>query len=277
MRRLLGLLVTGLLVGLSGPIPVQGQSAYDLFGGGRASGLGYASTALSTAVGGHANPAASAAHRRRRVSFFTRESFGFSVLRYGAVYSTWPTDWGVASGGAGTFGGEGYREVHYSLGYARDLQFGTSRHVYVGLTARYYHTRIEGYGGAGAFGLHLGLLVPLLPALHFGAHVTNVNSPALVDGEPLPQTLAVGLQYRATDRLLVVTDVFKDLSFPVAVRGGLEVRPISILALRAGATTSPTRFTGGVGLRLDWIQAHIAAEQHAELGWSPSASIEIHW
>lgn len=277
MRHLLGLIVTGLVVGLSGPAPVHGQSAYDLFGGGRASGLGYASTALSNTVGAHANPAASAAHRQRAVSFFARQSFGLSALRYGAVYGTWPTDWGVASGGAGTFGGEGYREVHYSLGYARDLQFGTSRHVYVGLTARYYHTRIDGYGGAGALGLHLGLLLPLLPTLQLGAHVTNVNSPSLVDGEPLPQTLAVGLQYRATKRLLVLADVFKDLSFPVAVRGGLEVRPISLLALRAGVTTSPTRFTGGVGLHLDWLRAHIAAEQHAELRWSPSASIEIHW
>lgn len=277
MCRILSLLLTGLVVGLSGPAPVHGQSAYDLFGGGRASGLGHASTALSNAIGVHANPAASAAHRRRTVSFFARESFGFSVLRYGAVYATWPADWGVVSGGASTFGGDGYREVHYSLGYARDLQFGTSRHVYMGLTTRYYHTRIDGYGGAGALGLHLGLLVPLLPALSFGAHITNVNGPALVDGEPLPQTLSAGLQYRATDRLLVVADVFKALSFPVAVRGGLEVRPISLLALRAGVTSSPTRFTGGVGLRLDWIHAHIAAEQHAELGWSPSASIEIHW
>lgn len=176
MRRLLGLLLTGLVVGLSGPAPTHGQSAYDLFGSARASGLGYASTALADAVGVHANPAAGALHRKRAVSFFGREGFGLSALHYGSVYGTWPVRWGVVSSGASTFGGDAYRDVHFSFGYARGLKFGTTRQVYVGLTGRYYHTRIDEYGSAGALGLHLGLLLPLLPTLHFGAHATNVNA-----------------------------------------------------------------------------------------------------
>jgi hypothetical protein len=277
MRHLLGLFLAGVVMSMSGPVPAHGQSTYDLYGGSRASGLGYASTALTTAVGVHANPGASATLERRMVSFYARQAFGLSSLRYGSAYGTWPASWGAVSVGASTFGGEGYREVHYSLGYARELQFGTTRGVHIGLVGRYYHTRIDGYGGAGALGLHLGLLVPLLRSLHLGAHATNVNGPSLVNGETLPQTLSVGLQYRATSRLLVVTDVFKDLSFPASVRAGVEVRPISMLALRAGVTSAPTRFTGGVGLRLGWIRAHVAAEQHAELGWSPSASIDVRW
>lgn len=277
MRHLWGLFLTGLVVGLCGPSPAPAQSAYDLFGGSRASGLGSAATALTTTAGVHANPGANALQERRRVSFSAREGFGLSALRYGALSSTWPTSWGVLSMGASTFGGEEYREIHYSLGYARGLQFGTSRHVYVGLLGRYYHTRIEGYGGTGAMGLHLGLLIPVLPSLHFGAHATNVNGPSLVEGEALPQTLSIGIQYRVNSRLLVVTDVFKDLSFPASARAGLEIRPISVLALRAGITHSPTRFTGGVGLQLGRIDTHVAAEQHPELGWSPSASLEIRW
>ncbi|MEF8816323.1 hypothetical protein [Salinibacter sp.] len=260
-----------------GPPPIHGQSAYDLFGGARSSALGYASTALTGAAGVHANPAVPARRSQRAVSFFVRESFGLSSLRYGSVTGTWPTAWGSISGGASTFGDDAYREVHYSVGYARGLSFGTSRRMQVGLTGRYYHTRIEGYGSTGAIGVHLGLLLPLLSTLHLGAHATNVNGPSLVEDEPLPQTLSVGLQYRASDRLTVAMDVYKDLSFPAAVRGGLEVSPLSVLALRAGATTSPTRFTGGVGLRLDWIRIHIAAEQHAALGWSPSASLDVSW
>lgn len=277
MRRLLGLLLATIGAGLLVSPPAHGQSAYDLFGSARTSALGYASTALTTTAGLHANPAAGAAHRRRGVTFYAREGFGLSSLRYGAMYTAWPLDWGVFSGGASTFGNDVYRELHYSLGYARRLRFGTSRAVYVGLVGRYYHTRIEEYGSTGAFGLHLGVQVSLLPALQFGAQATNVNAPSLVEDEPLPQTLSIGLQYRANRRVLVVTEAFKDVAFPIAVRGGLEVRPIPLLALRAGATTSPTRFTGGVGIQLDWIRAHLAAEQHPDLGWSPSASIEVQW
>lgn len=275
MRHLLGLLIAGCL--MAGSSPADGQSTYDLFGGARASALGYASTALTTASGVHGNPAVAARCSHRVVSFFAREAFGLSALRYGSVAGTWPAAWGSVSGGASTFGGDGYREVHYSLGYARGLSFGTSRHVHLGLTGRYYHTRIDGYGSTGAVGLHLGLLLPLLSSLDLGAHATNVNGPSLVEGEPLPQTLSVGLQYRAGDALRVLVDVFKDRAFPAALRGGLEVRPLSLIALRAGVTTAPTRFTGGIGLHLGWLQAHVAAEQHAELGWTPSASLDVHW
>lgn len=277
MRHLLGLLLIGIGGSLLGPTLAAGQSGYDLFGSARASALGYATTALTPMAGVHANPAASAADSLRRVSFYARQSFGFAALRYGSVDGTWPFGWGVLSAGASTFGGEAYRELHYSLAVARTFQLGTSRRVHLGVTGRYYHTRIDGYGRAGALGLHLGLLLSLLPALHFGAHATNLNSPSLADGEALPQTLAVGLQYRASPRLQVLADVFKDVAFPASVRGGLEVRPISILALRAGVTTAPTRFTGGVGIRLGRVRAHVAAEQHPELGWSPSASLEARW
>lgn len=277
MRLSLGLLLAALLGPLSGFSSTYAQSAYDLYGSARTSALGYASTALGTTAGVQANPAASALHRRRLVSFYARESFGLSSLRYGALYATWPKDWGVPSIGASTFGGEAYREVHYSLGYARALSFGTNREVQVGLSARYYHTRIAEYGGAGALGLHLGLLVPLLPAVHLGAKAANVNGPSLVDGETLPQTLSVGARYRVNKRFLVVMDVFKDRAFPTSVRAGLEARPLPMLALRVGVTSAPTRFTGGVGLRLGWIRAHLAAEQHHRLGWSPSASLEVEW
>lgn len=277
MRHLLGLLSTGIVVVLLFWNPVYAQSAYDFFGSARASALGYATTALPSSAGVHANPAASAAHDRRLVSVFVREGFGLSSLRYGAGYATLPFQWGVFSAGASTFGNDLYRELHYSVGYAQRFQLGTSRNVHFGVVGRYYHTRIEGYGHAGAFGLHLGVLISLLSSLELGAHATNVNAPTLDDEEVLPQTLSVGLQYRASSRVLVLADAFKDIRFPISFRGGIEVRPIPLLALRAGLTTTPSRFTGGVGIHLGQIRGHVAAEQHPELGWSPSASLEVLW
>lgn len=276
MCRLLGILLGWVIVCPMMVSPACSQSSYDLYGSGRASALGYASTTLA-AGGVNANPAAGAWSRQRMASFYARQSFGIAALRYGSLYANWPFEWGVLSGGMSTFGNDAYRESHYSLGFARGLQFGTSRRVYTGVMGRYYHTRIEGYGSAGAFGLHLGLLVSLLPSLQFGAHATNVNGPSLTDGERLPQTLAIGLKYRASSQLSVVVDAFKDIAFPLSVRGGLEVRPLPIFAVRAGVTTSPVRFTGGVGIRVGPVHTHLAAEQHPELGWSPSASLEVHW
>lgn len=278
MRHLLGVVLAGIVgVLFLGSLPVRAQTAYDHFGSGRASALGYASTALGTAAGVHANPAASALHDRRLVSFYAREAFGLSALRYGAGYATWPVDWGTFSAGAGTIGNDDYREIQYSLGYGRSVRLGTSRPLHVGAVARYYTARIRGYGSAGAVGLHLGLLVSILPSLQLGAQAANVNGPSLVDGEQLPQSLQIGLRYRATRQLLVLLDLFKDVSFPAALRSGIEVRPIPLLALRAGVATAPTRFTTGAGVRLSRLRVHVAAEQHADLGWTPSASLELDW
>lgn len=277
MIRLFG--VIGILFSLFASFGSNGfaQSGHDLYGSARASALGHATTALPNTVGVHANPAATAAFGKRTVVFYAREGFGLSMLRYGAVFSSWPTPWGVLSTGASTFGTEEYRETHLSLGYSRALQLGTTRNAHIGLVTRYYHTNIKEYGNDGAAGIHLGLLLPLLPTVSVGVHATNVNGPSFVDDESLPQTLAIGLSYRASSSIRVVADVFKDLNFPASVRGGLEVHPISMLALRAGMITTPTQFTCGIGLHMNHLQADLAAEQHQELGWSPSASLRVNW
>ena len=257
--------------------PGHAQSSYDLFGNARADALGNATTALPATVGVQSNPSARAALTHPSALFYARQSFGLEALRYGATHLAVPTTWGTLSGGASTFGFEDYREVHLSLGYARGLQFGTTRRLRMGGTLRLHHTSIAEYGRASALGLNLGLGLRLLHSLHLGATATNVTGARLVAKEPLPRTLAVGLFYRALDDLLVVVDAFKDVRFPLAIRGGIEVRPVSPLFLRAGVTTAPVRFRTGVGVRLGPLNADVAAEQHQRLGWSPSASLRARW
>jgi hypothetical protein len=255
----------------------HGQSSYDLYGSARADALGNATTALPAVGGVHANPAAQAALPDRTVSFYARQSFGLAALRYGATHAAVPFDWGTVSSGVSTFGFEAYREIHASAGYARGLQLGTTRTLRVGGRLRYYHTAIEGYGHAQAVGLNAGLQVALLRSLRFGVHATNLHGATLGDSVPIPRTLAVGLHYRALDRLRVLVDVFKDVRFPATVRGGLEVRPVDPLLLRVGGTTAPARFAGGIGVRLGALTAQVAAERHQTLGWSPAASFRVRW
>lgn len=258
-------------------IPSHAQSSYDLFGSARADALGNGTTAFMSASGVHANPASRANVTDPVATFYAREGFGLSALRYGATHVTVPFGWGTLSSAASTFGFNDYREVHLSGGYARSFRLGTTRSVHAGVTARYHHTSIDRFGSAGTLGLNAGFVLSLLRSLRLGAHATNVNRGTLVENEPLPTTLAVGLSYRALQTVRVLADLFKDVRFPATVRGGLEVHPISALALRAGVTTSPTRFSGGVGIQLGRLRADVAAEQHQELGWSPSASLQFRW
>ncbi len=277
MRRLL-LSLALVLGGLSlGSPPAPAQSTFDHFGSARADGVGRATTAAPTAWGAHANPATNALLPHAAASFYVQEAFGLSALRYGAASLAAPFSWGTVVGGASTFGFEEYREVHLTAGLARSFSFGTSRSFHLGATVRRHHTRIAGYGSAGGWALNLGLLVQMLPSLHLGAHTTNVNGASLTDGEPLPRTLSVGLHYRAHDDVRLLADVFKDVSFPATARAGVEVRPLDMVGLRAGVGTVPTRFSGGVGILLGLLEADLAAQQHQQLGWSPSASLRLSW
>jgi len=272
VRLGLALVLGGVLTG-----ETWAQSTFDQYGSARADALGQATTAAPAESGPNANPAASATGMARTVRFYARENFGLSALRYGAMSLTVPVSWGTVLGGASTVGFEDYREVHFSAGYARSFSFGTARRIHMGVTLRYYHTQVTGFGSASAVGVNPGLIVQVLPALHLGAHVINVNRASLSEREPLPQTFAVGLQYDAPGPVRVMADVFKDIAFRASTRGGVEVRPVDALAVRVGISTAPTRFTWGAGLRVGPVAADIAAEQHQELGWSPSASLQVHW
>jgi hypothetical protein len=258
-------------------INIHAQSAMDLVGSARAVALGRATTALPGDIGSQANPAAAAVRSRRGIHFFALQAYGLTELRRGGLDVVVPAFNGVLLGGAGTFGFDAYRENYFSLGAAHPFSLGTSRAVHVGLHTRYYHTSIPSYGHAGALGITIGSQVLLLPSLTFGVLAVNVNAPQLEEEAELPQSLALGLAYQAAPSLLVVVDTVKDIDVPLTVRGGIEARFLSALTLRAGATTQPTRFTAGAGVRLGPLDADIAAERHQALGWSPSVGFCVQW
>ena len=249
----------------------------ELVGPARTIALGHATTALRDDVGGHANPAGAATYRAPVVVFFARQGFGLAELRYGGVHGAWPTSAGTATLGASTFGFEDYRETYLNAGFARSLSPGTSRALHVGLSLRYMHTRIAGYGSTGTLGLSGGGLMALLPTLDFGVHVANLPISQGTDGFELPRSLSIGLAYQAAPQFTILADAFKDIDFPISIRGGFEYFPIDALALRVGVRTEPTTFSGGAGVRIGPLRADVAAEQHIDLGWTPSAALTLSW
>lgn len=261
----------------------RAQTAVTMEGGARAAALGGAATALSRNAWGLANPAAWGTLQGRALSFYATEAFGLSELRLGALRYAEPTPWGTVATGARTFGYESYRETAFLLGYARAFRLSTSRRVHAGLAARYFRLslgeRSDGvsYGSAGALSFSVGALVHVIPRLMLGAAATNVTAASYADGADLPQTLALGLAYRATDRFLVTADAVKDIDAALSVRAGLEVVPVPVLAVRFGASNAPARLTAGIGLRLRRLRARLAAERHRTLGWTPAAGLALQW
>jgi hypothetical protein len=266
------LAVTGLLIAGR---PARAQFNPVLEGGARRVGLCGATTALRGDVWGYGNPASWSTLERPAASLMASQAYGLAAMRLGAATFAYPTSIGTAAATARAFGFEDYRETRLEVGFARGVTLGTSRRFHVAATARYYHLAIDGYGSAGAVGLSVGWLVEVLPGLDLGGHATNLNQPALAGREDLPRTLSAGLAFAPSDALVVTADVFKDVRFPATVRAGVEVRPLQAFSVRAGAAAQPARYALGAGLHLSWLRAHLAADRHPVLGWSPALSTTV--
>lgn len=257
--------------------PYSGRAQSSIEGEARAAALGGASTALTHAPMGYANPASWATFSGRAVSFFAFEAFGLAALRLAAAAYVEPTSLGAFAIGAQTFGFDDYRETHLHAGFGRGFGLGTTRRFHVGFSLRYHRVSIPGYGKAGALGLGLGGLVEVWPSVLVGFQATNFHVPKLAGREELARSLALGLAYSPVEQALVVLDVYKDVRFPLSVRAGVEIQPVTSFVLRAGAATEPSRFTAGAGVRLGTIVADVAGERHAVLGWSPAVSFGLRW
>lgn len=277
-RRILAslLLVVGFVWLVTGT-DVRGQSGTDLYGSARASALGGATTALIGDAGTHANPGLRGLSPARSLVVYARQDFGLAELRYGSAHVDLPIRRIAVSGSASTFGFADYREIHAGTGIATAVGLGTTRRLGLGVQARYHHLRIDRFGRAGATAVNAGLAVRLVPTFTFGAHATNLFGVRLGDGADVPKTLTVGLAYDAAGTLRIVADAFKDVDFPLCLRGGIELQPVPFVAVRAGATSAPVRFSLGTGVQAGHLRADVAAERHDELGWSPSASLTILW
>lgn len=243
----------------------------------QSTGLAHATTARPGLAGIHLNPASWAALTTRTVAVYGGQMYGLPELRHGALTLNWPQGRYVFAAGSSTFGFEAYRETYLSAGIARTLGLGPDRALHLGATTRYYHVQAGRFGSSQAVGLHLGVIMQVLPLIHVGAHATNVNQPAWTSDTPLSRTLSVGAAYDLSERVDLSADLFKDLDFPLRFRTGLEASVLPLLVLRGGLQTAPSEFALGLEVRHGALRLGVAAEQHWELGWSPSADVRLLW
>ncbi|MFN3595648.1 MAG: hypothetical protein ACK41D_00075 [Rubricoccaceae bacterium] len=248
-------------------------------GGARSLALGRAALTLGAdAWHGH-NPAAPARLPGPALRADASEAFRLRELRLGAGAVALPTRLGVASLNARTYGAEAYRETRLSAGLARRLPLSPARRLDAGLALSYDAIAIEGFVPRSALALSAGLHADVLPALAAGVAARNVTALARrpEDDLRLPAAsaaaLAAGLAYRPAEGVLVLAEAEHDGAHGLALRGGLEAYPVPALALRLGAGSGPTRYSGGAGLRAGALRVDLAAEWHAALGLTPALSV----
>ena len=259
-------------------VPAHAQLAE---GGARTLGLGRAGVALGGEAWGHTNPAARASLAEGRAGVQASQAFGLGELRMGALAAALPTALGAVGLEARTYGFSERSETRVRVGLARAVPLSRSRRLDVGIALGVESAATAGFETETALLLDIGVQGQVLPGLRAGLagrNLTGLGRSDDDDGRLSASTvpgLTVGVAYRPSDLALVVVDADQDLDFGLSVRAGVEVTPVEALALRAGVSTRPTRFSGGVGVRAGPLRADLAVEVHEVLGVTPAVGVEV--
>ena len=272
-RKFLFSLTTGVLLVMSF---CQSSSAQAVLGA-RELAIGQAITALPESSWSVFGNPAMLSEQKPSVSFFGVRYFGLAEITDIAASVTYPTHFGVLAGGVHRYGYDLFNESRLRVGYKN-----STLGFHYGAVMNYSHVvQGGGYGSAGALGVDVGIAAPIVPELWIAAKATNINYPTYGsrNDEELPRDLSIGLSYQLSDRALFSAEGYKDVRFPLAFRGGMEVHIIGGLMGRAGMTTQPQTFSGGFGYDGTFWSANVAVQRHENsiLGYSPAVDFKISW
>ncbi len=239
--------------------------------GARSSGLANSSVTLFDVWSVFNNQAGLARVNSISAGIYYENRFLVKSLSSGSFAFALPTDYGTFGLSYYSFGTSGYRESKYGLAYGRSL----GDKLNVGLQLNYLSTVLpENYGKFSGVNAELGVQAKLTDELIIGAHIYNLNRmklPTLDDKilEYVPTIFKVGLQYKVSPKVILLSEVSKDIDNAISFRAGTEYSPNEILYIRIGVATNPSNYSFGFGYKLKSIALDISASYHQILGFTP--------
>ncbi|MBN1560934.1 hypothetical protein JW998_11830 [candidate division KSB1 bacterium] len=220
----------------------------------------------------YVNPAALHGAPSFDVHFFYAKPYDLQDLNVGNVAGRHRRRRYSCGIGIQYFGNELYHENQFLAALAIEL----SPALLIGLASRYGLVTIQRYGQADSFLLDIGLVVRLGEKAAFGFSAANVtNAKVGVEREPLPSCLTVGMHMTPLRHCVIDFDLHKDIRFPLDVRCGISCMIFSVLTLRTGVGSAPSRLCAGFTLSLARFRIEYALSTHVELGLTHLFSLGI--
>ena len=172
------------------------------------------------------------------------------------------------------FGQTTFRHEKFGIAFSRSL----SRLLHFGIQFNYYRFFLaEENQTIGSFGLELGFQYQLTKQLLLGIHALNPYKTAIktFSGEySYPSRFNFGASYQVSESFGFVTEVEKDLSFPLNIKTGLEYSILDKLVIRTGISGKPYQLSAGMGFAVNRMKIDLAVSYNQYLGNSPSVSFQ---
>ena len=236
------LLVAACLACISYTISAQSAST---FMGARTQGLAYASACLSDEWSIFNNVGGLAKINQVTTAFTYNARPGIAAFNTMAAVVAIPAATGVAGVGIFRFGDDLYNEQVITAGFSN--AFGLAS---LGASIKYIQYSAEGFGTKGVLSFDFGGIASLTPKISIGAHIVNITQPSITeDDERLPTILAVGIAFTPSDKLLVTTEIEKDLDYSPTWKAGLEYKFYKKFWFRTGFNLQPNAGFIGFGFK----------------------------
>lgn len=236
----------------------------------RAWGMGNASITLSDAFSSFYNQANLAELKELSLGVYADNRFNVEGFGTQAFALNVPTKFGAIAGNFRNFGFDSYRDQKFGLAYGRSL----GKKVNFGLQLDYFRNSINNQI-LNALTFETGLLIKLNENLNLGIHLFNPipkkNDTNL--GLVLPTMLKIGIGYQLSDKVLITTEIEKDIDFKPIVKVGIEYQIIEMLYARAGFSTNPQISSLGLSYKIKSFSIDFAGSVHSILGFSPHVAL----
>jgi hypothetical protein len=187
-----------------------------------------------------------------------------------AAALTMPVKIGVTAWGIMCTGDNLYREEIATAGFSN--KFGIAS---LGVKVNYIQYNAEGFGRKGVTSISAGGIVSLTQNIKIGAHIINVNQPVIskTEDERLPTILVTGVSFTASEQLVILTEVEKNLDYDATWKTAMEYTPLKKLAVRSGFNLYPNAFFFGVGFSTRKFKFSYACEYSIAVGTGHEASV----
>ncbi len=155
-----------------------------------------------------------------------------------------PFTFGTAGLGFFRFGDDLYSEQIITAGFSN--QFGIAS---LGLKANYIQYRSQSFGVKSAVSINFGGIAEITPKISIGAYITNINQPKISDkdNERIPARLVAGISFKPTEKILLLTEVEKDISYDPTIKAAFEYTVHKKVFFRTGFNLYPNAGFFGLG------------------------------
>ncbi len=180
-----------------------------------------------------------------------------------------PTKIGAVGFGVFRFGDDVYSEHLVTFGYGSSIG-----NTSLGAKINYLQYRAESFGVSTSTSIDFGGISQITKQITIGAYIINLTQSKLVgtNGERLPTKLVAGLGFRPSEKILIVTEIEKDLDYQITLRSGLEYAIYDKVFFRTGFNMNPNAAYFGLGAQKRNIKFDFAIKFSQLMGAAHQAS-----